>query len=118
MAYFTDDEFKCKDGCISKPMDPALLALLNALRSAYGKPIYITSGYRCDKQNKLVGGVVDSAHTTGHAVDVFCTSSRDRHLLLFHAIGLFKRIGVGTTFIHLDTDLTKDQEVIWLYGNH
>jgi len=84
----------------------------------YGKAIYISSGWRCMEYNKLVGGVGDSAHTTGKAVDIFCTSSGDRFQLLSHAIQLFERIGIGSTFLHLDVDETKDQGVIWLYGNH
>lgn len=119
MGYFTDDEFRCKCGnCPVRPPDASLLNRLNQLRSAYGKPIYISSGWRCEAYNAKVGRVKDSAHLTGKAADIFCTGSRDRYLLLFHSIGLFNRIGIGQTFIHLDVDENKDKEVIWLYGGH
>lgn len=43
---------------------------LNTIREQYGKPIYINSGYRCDELNVLVGGVKDSKHKSGLAVDL------------------------------------------------
>lgn len=45
---------------------------LNTIREQYGKPIYINSGYRCDELNVLVGGVKDSKHRLGLAVDLRC----------------------------------------------
>lgn len=43
---------------------------LNEIREGYGSPIHINSGYRCEELNKLVGGVKDSKHKTGLAVDL------------------------------------------------
>lgn len=42
---------------------------LELVRKALGKPIIITSGYRCLALNARVGGVSTSAHTKGLAVD-------------------------------------------------
>ena len=47
-----------------------LLAVLDDLREFYGKPIKITSGYRCATLNKLVGGSPTSAHVIGYAADL------------------------------------------------
>lgn len=44
--------------------------VLDPLRELYGKPIYISSGYRCPRLNKAVGGVANSQHLTGQAVDI------------------------------------------------
>lgn len=44
--------------------------VLQPLRDHFNKPIVITSGYRCKALNKLVGGVSNSQHTTGEAVDI------------------------------------------------
>ncbi len=33
-------------------------------------PIHISSGYRCPRLNKAVGGVKNSQHLTGQAVDI------------------------------------------------
>lgn len=46
--------------------------VLQPLRDAAGKPITITSGYRCPQLNKLVGGVDDSQHQDGEAADIWC----------------------------------------------
>lgn len=40
------------------------------LRTAYGKPIIISSGYRCEKLNKAVGGSATSVHMKGWAADM------------------------------------------------
>jgi zinc D-Ala-D-Ala carboxypeptidase len=37
-----------------------------------GRPIFITSGYRGPKVNKMVGGSTNSAHMSGLAVDFGC----------------------------------------------
>lgn len=43
---------------------------LNPIREAYGKPITVTSGYRCAALNKAVGGKATSQHTKGEAADL------------------------------------------------
>ena len=42
---------------------------LQPIRDLIKKPMVITSGYRCDEVNKLIGGVKNSQHTKGQAVD-------------------------------------------------
>lgn len=44
--------------------------VLDPLREAYGKPIYVNSGYRCHELNKAVGGVSTSEHQSGRAADI------------------------------------------------
>jgi hypothetical protein len=44
--------------------------VLEPLRVAMGKPIKISSGYRCEKLNKAVGGVYNSQHLKGQAADI------------------------------------------------
>ena len=44
--------------------------ILDPLREAYGKPIIVNSGFRCEKLNNLVGGSRTSQHRTGHAADI------------------------------------------------
>lgn len=48
--------------------------VLDPLRRLYGKPIIITSGYRCPELNKKVGGVANSWHTQGNAADIHVSS--------------------------------------------
>lgn len=44
--------------------------VLDPLREAYGKPIIVTSGYRCERLNKIVGGSASSQHKKGEAADI------------------------------------------------
>ena len=44
--------------------------VLEPLRQHYGKPIRITSGYRCEELNRAVGGVGRSQHMLGEAADL------------------------------------------------
>lgn len=44
--------------------------ILEPLRLAWGSPIKVTSGYRCDALNRAVGGVSTSAHRLGYAADL------------------------------------------------
>ena len=44
--------------------------ILDPLREAYGKPIIITSGFRCEELNRLVGGSKTSQHRAGMAADI------------------------------------------------
>nr|CAI9751946.1 endolysin [Herelleviridae sp.]CAI9751959.1 endolysin [uncultured phage] len=46
------------------------LSRLEEIRQAYGKPIIITSGYRCPELNKAVGGKPNSQHLKAEAVDL------------------------------------------------
>ena len=68
-THFSSGELACK--CCGVYVDnKELLFRLEMLRSKLGKPIIITSGYRCPKHNKEVGGVANSQHTKGTAVDI------------------------------------------------
>lgn len=44
--------------------------ILEPLRIAWGSPIKVSSGYRCDALNRAVGGVATSAHRLGWAADL------------------------------------------------
>lgn len=47
-----------------------LSQLLENIRTIYNKPIIVTSGYRCERLNKAVGGVKTSQHVKGQAADI------------------------------------------------
>ena len=44
--------------------------VLEPLRVAMNEPVRISSGYRCEKLNKAVGGVYNSQHLKGQAADI------------------------------------------------
>lgn len=113
---FSSSEFKCP--CCGKiDMLDTLLDGLQKVRYAYRRGIKINSGYRCVAHNADVGGSSNSSHLNGSAVDVAVSNSQQRFSLIKEAIYAgFTRIGVGATFIHLDVDTTKPQQVCWIYG--
>ncbi len=59
--------------------------VLDPLRKAYGKPITVSSGYRCEKLNRLVGGVTNSDHLLGMAADID-VGSKEENKKLFQLI--------------------------------
>lgn len=50
--------------------------VLQPARERFRKPIFINSGYRCEKLNKIVGGVKTSQHLTGKAADITAGSKK------------------------------------------
>lgn len=44
--------------------------VLDKLREAWGSPIKVNSGYRCDELNKKIGGSKTSSHVKGYAADL------------------------------------------------
>lgn len=82
MNYFTDKELYRSTTATSKGIDNTPLEkemnrlkdirdrYLNPIRELYGKPIKISSGYRCPQLNSLIGGKNTSNHLKGEAVDL------------------------------------------------
>ena len=61
--------------------------ILDPLREAYGKPIVVSSGFRCEKLNKAVGGSKTSQHKTGQAADIrSLEDTREENKKLFDLI--------------------------------
>lgn len=50
--------------------------ILDPLRAAYGKPIIVTSGFRCYLLNRAVGGAPSSQHVKGEAADIRSVSDK------------------------------------------
>jgi uncharacterized protein YcbK (DUF882 family) len=117
MKYFNYEEFDSPDIQGSgQLMDEKLLSMLDEVREIYGKPISINSGYRTIRHNAEVGGKPKSSHLKGLAVDIACSTSRDRYNLLeaLKQVG-FNRIGIAKSFIHADIDYYKSSDVVWVY---
>ena len=117
MKYFEYEEFDSPDIQGSgQLMDTKLLNMIDEAREIYGKPIHVTSGYRTEAHNSKVGGVDSSSHLKGLAIDVACVRSDDRFKMLNALLEVgFNRIGIAGTFIHIDIDKNKSQNVIWTY---
>lgn len=55
--------------------------VLDPLRERYGRPIHVSSGYRCPRLNKAVGGEPTSQHVKGEAADIYVADKRDKSML-------------------------------------
>ena len=97
MKYFTFDEL-CESGTAkthkidNTPSEEVRINLrnlvdncLDVIREKYGKPITISSGYRCPELNKKVGGKETSQHTKGQAADLK-GKNRAENEILFNVI--------------------------------
>lgn len=73
IVYFERAEFACKCGrcCDGYPaeMDKTLIRTADRMRSHFGVPVTVSSGLRCKTHNANVGGVANSRHLTGKAMD-------------------------------------------------
>lgn len=120
MTYFSDDELKCKH-CGGLVFDEDFRRTLDDIRRDMGRPLLVSSGYRCpDHPIELVKDE-PGAHSSGKAVDIRIHGAGAHRLLqvaLEHGI---KRIGIqqkgprSERFVHLDDDLDLPNPAIWSY---
>lgn len=76
IEFFDKEEMRCKCGgkyCDGFPheIQPLLMQILDRARRWSGHPIVIISGLRCEEWNRIQGGVANSQHKYGEAVDVY-----------------------------------------------
>ena len=104
--YFKEVEYK---------MDTDFLAKLDKAREFANVPFIINSAYRSPEHAESIKNPT-SSHIKGLAVDIKATDSRTRYTVLNALIQVgFNRIGIADTFIHVDDDKDKSQQVIWTY---
>ena len=91
--------------------------VLQPLRTAWGKPLAINSGYRCRELNREVGGVPTSQHVKGEAADVACDTPRELAQLAYD-LGLpYDQMIVYPTFVHFSHKLEGTQRRQVLYNS-
>lgn len=114
--YFNRSEFACQCGCGFDDISGQLVNVLDMARDVLDHPLTVTSGCRCKRWNRKKGGKKTSAHKKGLAGDLKTISSRERFevLQVLFSLGV-TRIGIAKTFIHIDIDDSKPQDVVWLY---
>lgn len=106
MKHFKLEEFACRccgsNGTLQAMGNTKALveAVLDPAREAYGKPIYVNSGYRCQKHNAEVGGASASQHLRGEAADLRCDDNRKLAKLIVEQ-GRFDQLIIYQNFVHV-----------------
>ena len=109
-SHFSKKELMCKCGCEHADMDEKFMEILEQIRDAYGKPMRVTSGYRCPYHNSKVSKTGPTGpHTTGKAVDVLVSGSEYVNLMRIalnfgiEGVGSMQKGPHSLRFVHLDT---------------
>lgn len=114
---FSKSEFESKDGA-EMPSDvlenvKVVAEQLQVLRDVLNIPIKINSAYRSPLHNKKIGGVRNSQHITGKAVDIVAKGITTNYLafkineLIIKGKMLEGGVGIYDTFVHYDIRGTK-----------
>lgn len=122
IKHFQSEEFDSPDAPGSGlQMDFGFVTRLDTLRDRWGKPIHINSGFRTPAHNAMQPDAKpNSAHLRGKAADCGGLSGLEeaiRFAMLAAYLG-FKRVGISKkgTYVHVDSDDTLPQQVVWFYG--
>lgn len=118
---FKMSEFACPC-CGEAKMSRLFLDKLQTVRSKYGKPIYITSGYRCPEYNDEISSTGKGGpHTTGKAADIWVVG-HDAHALLYWAfregfsgVGVNQKGANDERFVHIDMLEEEPRPNVWSY---
>lgn len=90
---FSFAEMSCQCGCGSCDMDPAFMDTLQAIRTEYGKPMIVTSGFRCEAHNAALKGGPE--HPRGKAVDIAVSNPDAMEITAIALRHGIRRIGVS-----------------------
>ena len=83
IKHFKKSEFTCKCGCGLNNIQLDVVKIADEVREYFGNPAVVTSGTRCSKHNSEVGGVQNSRHLYGKAIDMYVQNVNWYDLLEF-----------------------------------
>ena len=87
IQHFERSEFKCKCGkyCDGFPteMNETVVTVADRAREHFGAPAHVISGVRCKTHNANAGGVADSRHMAGKAIDLKIDGVSAAQLLVY-----------------------------------
>ena len=111
IKYFTREEFRCKCGgkyCNGFPAEPqeGMVRAIDNVREHFGKAFTPNSGVRCPTHNANVGGVSNSRHLYGKAVDFHVPGKTAAQVLDYLATlpGLGYCYDIDGTSVHMDIE--------------
>ena len=100
---------------IEANMNKDFLFVLDEAREFAGIPFIINSAYRSPNHPLSVKNP-SSSHIKGLAVDIKANENATRFKIVEALISVgFTRIGIADTFVHVDLDFEKRQDIIWTY---
>lgn len=108
IRYFNRQEFACKCGryCDGYPseMKQTVVRLADRARAHFGAPAEVVSGLRCAKHNAAVGGVENSQHMAGEAIDLRVQGVSAETVLCYlrQQPELHYAYAINETNVHLD----------------
>lgn len=100
MKYFSFQEMERSDTAVRYAIDNSIPEnlknnvarlvdnVLDPLREAWGRPLAVSSGYRCPALNRAVGGAATSHHMKGMAADITTGNKVDNRRLFQLIINL------------------------------
>ena len=112
IRYFTRDEFACKCKqygkayCNGYPVEPSqkLVKLAEKVRTHFNAPITVSSGIRCKQHNKNQGGVDNSRHTLGTAMDFAVKNKTSAQVLAY--VKTLSEVAycyaINDSYVHMD----------------
>lgn len=111
IKYFDREEFECHcDGkyCDGYPAEPSkiLVQVADRVREHFGAPAIVSSGVRCKTHNANVGGVANSKHLSGKAMD-FCISGKTAEQVLAYVEKqpeINYAYAIDSEYVHMDVD--------------
>ncbi len=110
IEHFTRAEFECKCGqyCDGFPAEPEeqLIRLAEQVRTHFGKPVTVSSGVRCTRHNANVGGVANSRHLSGKAMDFTVRGISSEAVLAYvkSLPGVRYASAINGNYVHVDVN--------------
>lgn len=106
IKYFKKSEFRCKCGCGADEMEEKLIRVADRTRAHFGSPITVSSGRRCASHNAKVGGVSNSRHLSGKAMD-FCVKGKTASQVLAYVqkqSEIRYAYAIDGSYVHMDVN--------------
>ena len=105
MKHFKREELACNCGCGQDTVDYELARLLDEIREWANAPVTVTSGNRCEKYNKEIGGSKNSQHVLSRAADIQVKGKTPFQVYRWMDDKYPYQYGVGhyDTFTHIDS---------------
>lgn len=109
IQYFSRKEFACKCGsCGGFPAEPEekLVRAADRLRRDFGAAVLVSSGVRCVSHNANVGGVSNSRHLTGKAMDFRVAGKTAAQVLSYvnQQPVIRYAYAIDQNFVHMDVE--------------